>query len=297
MLQQVLGTLPYSPSNRFWLRPKTALVRTGLGNVVLNYRIDGDEGLPPLVLSHGLGLDLTMWEPQMAALSRVFRVLRYDTRGHGASADSAARCTIEDLGRDVLALLDQAGVDRAHFCGFSMGGMIGVWLGIHAPERLDKLVLAHTAARIGPRSMWNERIEIVNASGMRAISEAAMQRWFTPDFLAARPPVVAALREVFERNSAAGYVRCCAAVRDADFLEAIGSIRTPTLVISGILDAATTLADGRVLAERIVGAEFVEVGSAHLSNFEKPTEFSAALLAFLSKDIDAYAAGSPPSRE
>lgn len=237
-----------------------------------------------LVLSHGLGLDLSMWVPQMPAFTRGFRVLRYDTRGHGASPTPVGPCTIETLGRDVLALLDRLGIERMHFCGYSMGGMIGIWLGIHAPERLDKLVLAHTAALIGERSVWDARIETVTAHGMQAISEAAMQRWFTPDFLAARPPVVDALKHVFEQTPAEGYVQCCAAIRDGDFRADIARIEVPTLVLSGTLDPATTLEDGRFLAENIAGSRFVEIDSAHLSNIEKPAEVTAALLGFLCEE-------------
>ncbi|MEO8137337.1 MAG: 3-oxoadipate enol-lactonase [Betaproteobacteria bacterium] len=252
-----------------------------LGNVVLNYRIDGADGLPLLLLSNGLGLDLTMWDPQIAALSRDLRVLRCDTRGHGASSMPAGPCTMADLGRDVLGLLDHAGVDRMHFCGFSLGGMVGQWLGIHAPQRLHKLVLAHTAARIGPPSMWNERIATVNTNGMQAISGAAMERWFTRDFNVRESAVVDALKEVFERNSPAGYVQCCAAIRDVDFTDTIHRIGMSTLVISGTRDNATTLADGQAIAQRIAGSQFVEIDAAHLSNIEKPAEFTKVLLGFL----------------
>lgn len=250
-------------------------------SVVLHYRIDGDDTLPWLVLSGGLGLDLSMWDPQMPALTREFRVLRYDTRGHGASSAATAPFGIEHLGRDVLALLDHAGVARAHFCGFSMGGMIGTWLGIHAPHRLDRLVLAHTAARIGPVSMWNERIETVIAQGMQAISDAAMRRWFTAGFLASHTDIVGALKVSMEQNSPVGYTQCCAAIRDTDFRNTIARIGTPTLVISGTQDIATTPADGCFLAQHIAGSRAVEIDSAHLSNIEKPREFTAALRAFL----------------
>jgi 3-oxoadipate enol-lactonase len=252
-----------------------------LASIDMHYRLDGDEGLPWLVLSNGLGLDLTMWDPQVPALAREYRVLRYDTRGHGASSTPAAPFGIEDLGRDVLALFDHLAVARAHFCGFSMGGLIAVWLGIHAPDRLNKLVLAHTAARIGPQAMWNERIAIVEAQGMQAISDAAMRRWFTPAFIGAHPGVVGALRATMEANSAQGYVQCCAAVRDADFQDQLARIHMPTLVLSGAQDAATTPADARFLAARIAGSEAVEIDAAHLSNLERPQEFTAALRAFL----------------
>jgi 3-oxoadipate enol-lactonase len=250
-------------------------------SIVLNYRFDGDDGLPLLVLSNGLGLDLTMWDPQIPALSDEYRVLRYDTRGHGASSTPSTPFGIEHMGRDVLNLLDHLSVDRVHFCGFSMGGMIGIWLGIHAPERLNKLVLSHTAARIGPQSMWNERIDSVKANGMQAISDAAIRRWFTSGFVVSQPGVVGALKAAMERNSAEGYVQCCAAIRDADFRDQVARIRTPTLVISGKQDVATTPADGRFLAQHIAGSRAAEIDSAHLSNIEQSRQFTAALCAFL----------------
>ena len=250
-------------------------------SVNLNYRIDGSQDLPWLVLSNGLGLGLSMWSPQISGLSRKFRVLRYDTRGHGESAPPPRDATIEQLGRDVLALLDHADITRAHFCGFSMGGMIAMWLGIHVPERIDRLVLAHTAALIGPVSMWNERIATVNAHGMRAISDTAMRRWFTPAFIGQQPAIVAELKRSMESNDADGYVRCCAAVRDADFRDDIDAIRVPTLVMSGAHDAATTPADAVFMTRRIAGSQHAEIDGAHLSNFEKPAEFTDALLGFL----------------
>jgi 3-oxoadipate enol-lactonase len=264
--------------------------RSPPGRATLNARIDGDDRAPLLVLAHGLGLDLTMWTPQMPSLARRYRVLRYDARGHGASPDAVGPCTIDRLGRDVLDLLDDLGAERTHFCGFSMGGQIGIWLGIHASERLDKLVLAHTAAWIGPQSMWNARIATVNRGGMAAISDAAMQRWFTPEFLAREPGTVAALKDVFERTSPAGYVQCCAAIRDADFRDALGAIATPTLVLSGTGDVATTHDDGRFLAARIADAQFASIDAAHLSNYEQPAAFTAALLAFLDAGSGARAA-------
>ena len=248
--------------------------------ITLNYRIDGDDGLPLLVLSNGLGTELSMWDAQIPVLTHAFRVLRYDTRGHGASPAPSQSFSIEHLGRDVLALLDRAGVARAHFCGLSLGGMIGMWLGINAPDRLNSLVLANTAARIGPPTMWNERIGVVNAKGMKAISNAAVARWFTPDFIASQPGAVAEVKVAMERTSAEGYVRCCAAVRDADFRDTIAGIRTPLLVISGAHDVATPPADGLYLAQRIAGSRTLTLDTAHLSNIESPHEFSEAVRSF-----------------
>lgn len=248
--------------------------------VTLHYRLDGDDGLPLLVLSNGLGTELSMWDAQIPVLRHAFRVLRYDTRGHGASSAPSRSFSIEDLGRDVLALLDRAGVACAHFCGLSMGGMIGMWLGINAPDRLNGLVLANTAARIGPPTMWNERIDVVNAKGMKAISDAAVARWFTPDFIARQPDAVAEVKAAMERTSAEGYVRCCAAVRDADFRETIAGIGTPLLAISGAHDVATPPADGLYLAQRIAGSRSLTLDTAHLSNIESPREFGYAVRSF-----------------
>jgi 3-oxoadipate enol-lactonase len=236
------------------------------------------------VLSHGLGLDLRMWEPQMPTLASRFRVLRYDVRGHGGSPVVDGDCTIGALGRDVLSMLDREGIERAHVCGFSMGGQIAQWLGIHAPDRLDRLVLAHTGARIGSVAMWNERIATVEARGMTAISQAAMERWFTPQFFAARPPIVDEMKAVFERTSAEGYIRCCEAIRDADFRDDLRRIVAPTLVIAGTMDPATTLEDGRFLATHIPGARLAELRLAHCSNIEAPDVFTAALVEFLDSD-------------
>lgn len=249
--------------------------------VTLHYRIDGAASLPLLVLSNGLGLDLSMWDPQIAALSQQFRMLRYDTRGHGASDCGTEPFSIERLGRDVLELLATVGDDRMYFCGLSMGGQIGLWLGIHSPHKLTRLVLAHTAARIGPESMWNARIETVLSSGMKAVSAAAMTRWFTPTYIAAQSRSVAALRATMEHCSASGYAQCCAAVRDADFRDEAARIGCPTLVIGGKHDIATTIDDAHFLTNRIAGAELVEIDAAHLSNIERPGEFSDALLTFL----------------
>jgi 3-oxoadipate enol-lactonase len=246
-----------------------------LNNIRLHYALDGAPGAPVLVLSHGLGLALGMWDAQIVALRTRFRVLRYDTRGHGASSIPARPSSIEDLGRDVLALLDHLGVERAHFCGLSLGGITGMWLGIHAPQRIASLVLANTAPQIGTRAMWDARIATVNAHGMPAIADAAIWRWFTPGFIAQSPAVVAGLKEMFERTPAAGYVSCCAANRDADLRDAIGQIGVPTVVIAGQYDIATPTGPGRYVAQRVARARYVELPTAHLSNIEMPDVFAA----------------------
>jgi 3-oxoadipate enol-lactonase len=246
-----------------------------------HYRFDGLPVAPLLVLSNSLGTDLTMWDPQMEALAKEFHVLRYDTRGHGLSGVTPGPYTIDRLGSDVVALLDQLAIERAAFCGLSLGGMIGMWLGIHAPERLSRLVLANTAAQIAPPDLWNARIAKVGAGGMAAISDAVLARWFTPEFVARERGTLGMMKAMMERMPADGYVACCAAVRDMDQRDAIARIVAPTLVIIGEQDGATPPADGRFLAARIPGARSVELPAAHLSNVEMPAEFTAALSSFL----------------
>lgn len=246
-----------------------------INHVEIHYRVDGPPAAPVLVLSNGLGLDLRMWDAQMAALGARVRVLRYDTRGHGKSSIPAGPSTIEDLGRDVVALLDHLRIERVHFCGLSLGGMTGMWLGVNAPQRLSSLVLANTAAHIGTRDMWDQRIATVNSRGMAAIADAAIARWFTSGFIARSPAAAAALRTMFERTPAAGYVSCCAANRDADLRAAVTAIRAPTLIVTGRHDIATPPSEGAWLAERIPGARRAELPTAHLSNLEAAGEFTA----------------------
>jgi 3-oxoadipate enol-lactonase len=247
----------------------------------LNCRVDGPPEAPAVVLSNSLGTDLSMWDAQMPALSARFHVLRYDTRGHGASAVTPGPYTIGELGRDVLMLLDAVKIRRAHFCGLSMGGMIGMWLGVHAPDRIGRIVLANTAPKIGTPEMWNQRIDTVREGGMESIADILLERWFTAGFRARAPEPVARLRAMLTATPAEGYMACCAAVRDMDQREAIAAIRHPTLVIAGTHDPVTPPAEGRAAAERIRGAKYLELDAAHLSNIEAAERFTTELIGFL----------------
>ncbi|AYC32441.1 3-oxoadipate enol-lactonase [Pseudomonas cavernae] len=250
----------------------------------LNYQLDGSEAAPVLVLSNSLGTDLHMWDAQIAAFTEHFCVLRYDTRGHGRSLVSPGPYSIDQLGRDVLALLDALDIERAHFCGLSMGGLIGQWLGIHAGARLGKLVLCNTAAKIAGPEVWNPRIDTVLAGGVQAMHDlrnASILRWFTPEFAAAEPTQVEPIVEMLAQTAPEGYAANCAAVRDADFRAQLGLIEAPTLVVCGSQDPVTTPTDGRFLAEHIRGAEWVEFPAAHLSNVEAGEAFSRRVLDFL----------------
>ncbi|MGG2398659.1 3-oxoadipate enol-lactonase [Pseudomonas sp. SH1-B] len=252
----------------------------------LNYLLEGPDAAPVLVLSNSLGTDLHMWDAQIAALTQHFRVLRYDTRGHGQSLVSPGPYSIEQLGGDVLALLDALGIQQASFCGLSMGGLIGQWLGINAPERITRLVLCNTAAKIGTPEVWNPRIEMVLADGeqaMRGLRDASISRWFTADFAEANPGQVEPIVGMLAQTSPEGYAANCAAVRDADFREQLGSIAAPTLIVCGSADPVTTTADGQFMQARIEGSKLLEFYAAHLSNVQAGDVFSQRVLDFLNQ--------------
>ena len=247
----------------------------------LHYEIAGPPAAPALVFSNSLGATLSMWDSQAPVFQKQFRVLRYDTRGHGQSAATLGPYTIEQLGRDVLSLLDELHFDRVNFCGLSMGGQTGMWLALNAAARLNKLILCNTAAKIGTPEMWNTRIEAARKGGMKSISTAVMERWFSSDFRSKSPDVITTIKQSFERTNPEGYAANCAAIRDFDTRETIAAIHTPTLVISGTHDVATTPADGRYLADHIAGARYVELNAAHLSNIETSDRFNTELNAFV----------------
>ena len=253
-----------------------------VGELRTHYALTGDQA-PVLVFSNSLGTDFSMWDPQMAELQRHFHILRYDTRGHGQSSVTPGDYTIEQLGRDVLALLDSLGLDRVHFCGLSMGGMVGIWLGIHAPNRLRRLVLCNTAARIGTKDTWNTRIATVRKDGMKAVAAAVIERWFTPEFRTTSAEKVARAQQMLENSTPEGYAASCAAIRDMDQRETVAQIKAPTLVIYGGKDPVTPAADAHFLAERISGAVEVELAAAHLSNVEQADAFTEAVSRFLSR--------------
>jgi 3-oxoadipate enol-lactonase len=250
-------------------------------HVRLHYRVDGNAADPPLLMSNSLGATLEMWEPQMAALAPRFRVVRYDTRGHGGSEVPRGPYTIDDLGNDALGLLDALGIARAHFCGLSMGGAIGLWLAVNAPERIGRLVVANTGAKIANADSWNDRIEAVRRGGTASIASAVLARWFPRPLMEQPTPIVARMRATFDALSSEGYAACCAAVRDCDLRRAVHRIHAPTLVITGSQDLSTPPADGRFIADEIRGARYVELPATHLSNVHAAPAFTQALLQFL----------------
>ena len=258
-------------------------------DVTLNYRVDGADDAPPLLMSNSLGTDLDMWSPQIGVLTENFRVIRYDTRGHGASSVPEGPYSIDQLGHDALAVLDQLTIERAHFCGLSMGGLTGLWLAQHAPERIARMVLANTGAKIGNDDFWNARIESIRgagASGLPAnIVDAVVERWFTKRYRGISPQGVARIRRMLVQTSSAGYAANCAAIRDADLRGPLAQIEASTLVIAGTHDPSTPPSLGLEIADAIPDAQYLELDSAHLSNIEQAGAFNAALVHFLTDGL------------
>jgi 3-oxoadipate enol-lactonase len=247
-----------------------------------HYALSGAASAPVVIFSNSLGANFSMWDLQAAELEKKYRVLRYDTRGHGQSSVTPGPYSIEQLGRDVLALLDALNIPRANFCGLSMGGLIGMWLGLNAPARIEKIVLCNTGAKIGSDKGWNSRIEAVSKDGLKGVASGVIERWFTPEFRARSPQVWESALRMLEAAPPQGYAACCEAIRDYDAREKISAIHLPALVIAGSKDSATSPADGRFIAEQIPGAGYLELDAAHLSNIEASEQFTAKLIQFLS---------------
>lgn len=251
------------------------------GAIASYYRFDGHDDRPVLMLAHALGQDHGMWDPQAADLARHFRVLRYDLRGHGGSSVIAGDYSIAELGGDALALADALGIDTFAFCGLSLGGMIGQWLAINAPDRVTRLILANTSPKADAAGMEARR-QAVLSGGMHAVAEVVMGRFFSPRLLGEMPPSVAASRRTLLATNPVGYAACCAAIRDMDQTASASRIRIPALVISGDLDVSLPWSGhSERLAGTIAGAQVVRLPAAHLSNLERPRAFTAALFTFL----------------
>jgi len=247
----------------------------------LFYRFDGAVSAPVVVLANSLGTNLRMWDGQIEALTEHFRVLRYDMRGHGASSLSEGAIDIERLAQDVLALLDGLSLERVHFCGLSLGGMVGLWLGARASQRLNRLVLCNTAPLIGPASLWNDRIDAVQQHGMAGIALKVLGRWLSPSFRERDFETAARFWEMLLETTRDGYVAACRAVRDMDLRDCVADVCVPTLIVAGELDQATPAAEARWLAGHIHAAQYVELPAAHLSNVEAEGRFNASVVQFL----------------
>lgn len=251
------------------------------GGCHIRVEIDGPATAPALIFSNSLGANLHMWDEQAKALSKNFRVVRYDRRGHGKSDAPKGPYTVDRLGKDVIAILDSLKIERAYFCGLSMGSMTGMWLGRFAAECFNKLILSNTGARIGDLVTWNARIQTVLGKGIAAIVDSVLERWFSKTFREGNTQAVSAVRKMLLTTPAHGYAGCSAAIRDADQRWDIATIKLPTLVIAGRLDPATPAKDGEFITNRIKGCQLVTLDAAHLSNLEKPQQYIDTLEKFL----------------
>ena len=255
-----------------------------LNDVVIHYEFDQSAGTdrPVLVLSNSLGTDLSMWKPQVLSLASKYRLLRYDTRGHGDSPAASTPYTMAQLGQDVIGLMDSLQISKASFCGLSMGGMIGIYIGINSPERIENLILANTNAYTAQPEFWQKRIDtLLNDGGIPTIVDGVMARFFSPEFTSASPAVVAQVKAGMLATPLQGYVACCAAIRDMDFREGLSRIQAPTLVIAGRKDLASPPENGQYIAANIKGARYAEIAAAHISNLEEPAEFTKLVADFM----------------
>ncbi|MDG4786890.1 3-oxoadipate enol-lactonase [Micromonospora sp. WMMD1102] len=244
--------------------------------------VDGPSGAPALVLGSSLGTSGAMWLPQLPALTRRYRVIRYDHLGHGDSDVPAGPYTIAELGRAVLGLLDDLDLPRVSYAGLSLGGMVGMWLAANAPERIDRLVLLCTSAWLGPAAGWRDRAAATRTGGMETVADAVLGRWFTPDFAVRRPELVAAYRSMLTATPPEGYAGCCEAIAAMDLRDDLARIAAPTLVLAGADDPAVPVEHARLLADRIPGAGLGIIdGAAHLASVEQPDRVGRLILAHL----------------
>ncbi|WP_330982559.1 MULTISPECIES: 3-oxoadipate enol-lactonase [Enterobacterales] len=247
--------------------------------MMLHYQLDGPEDAPVLVLSNSMGTTLSLWEPQLKALTAHFRVLRYDMHGHGQT-QKRGKVTLAQLGEDVIALLDHLNIDKACFCGISVGGLIGLWLARFAPERFYGLVVANTAARIGDQASWLSRARAVRQEGMDVVAAGTTDRWFTHSFRQHYPEVVEPLVHQLTQMDPEGYAESCEALAGADLRTEVGAITAPVMIIAGEHDPVATVADADFLHQQITGSQRVTLPASHLSNVEAAEVFTAAVLTY-----------------
>jgi 3-oxoadipate enol-lactonase len=252
-----------------------------LPDVQIYYEWAGAEDKPVLLFSNSLGTNLHMWSGQIDEFKKYFRLLRYDKRGHGQSSVAPGPYTLDQLGWDVVRLLDALRLNKVYFCGLSVGGATGIFLGADAPKRFYKLALCNTAPKFGTADTWSARIKAVQSGGMKAVAGAVVERWLTPQFRTSHPKETQAVLSMLEAANPSGYIATCEAVRDTDLHGTLTNISLPCLVIAGTHDASATVADGHFIADKIPGAKYVELNAAHLSNIEARDDFNREVLQFL----------------
>jgi 3-oxoadipate enol-lactonase len=249
----------------------------------INVEVEGPENAPVLIMSNSLGTTLHMWDGQVAPFTQHFRLVRFDRRGHGKSGVPNGPYSMEMLGRDVLAIMDGLGIRQANWCGLSMGGMEGMWLGANAPERFERLVLSNTSSYFADKKGWNDRLALVRDKGVPAFAAPNMERWFTKGFRERDPQAIARMQAMFAATPLEGYIACGKAVRDMDHRDLLPRIKPPTLVIIGRHDPATVPEAGEYICKTIPGAEHFMIDAAHISNIEQPLQFNDAVLGFLTR--------------
>jgi 3-oxoadipate enol-lactonase len=247
----------------------------------IHVEVEGPEHAPVLMLSNSLGTNLHMWDDQVAPFTRHFRVVRYDRRGHGQSDAPKGPYSMEMLGRDVLAILDGLGIAKMHWCGLSIGGMVGMWLGANAPQRIDKLILSNTASYFPDRTVWDGRIKLVREQGLSAVIDGTMERWFTKQFREHSPQAAERIRTMFLATNPEGYIGCGEAIRDMDHRPLLAKINRPTLVIAGRHDLGTPLEAGEFIAQHTPNARLAVLETAHIANMEQPKIYADTVLKFL----------------
>jgi 3-oxoadipate enol-lactonase len=247
----------------------------------LHVEVEGREGAPVLLLSNSLGTNLHMWDEQVPEFARHFRVVRYDRRGHGKSGVPKGPYSMERFGRDVLSILNALKIDRTSWCGLSMGGMVGQWLGANAANRIDKLILSNTNFHYADKTPWNDRIKLVREKGLGELVGTNMERWFTKDFRTRAPRAIARMTEAFLATDPVGYIASCEAIRDMDFTASNSNITAPTLVIVGKHDPATPPSAGEAIQKQIKGAKLASLDAAHIANVEQVKQYTETVLNFL----------------
>lgn len=252
-----------------------------LNDIALHYQTFGDTDKPALIFSNSLGTNLSMWQQQLDYFQAHFFVICYDTRGHGSSSAPPGPYTLEQLGLDVIHLLDHLKIQTASFCGISMGGLTGQWLAIHYPERFNHVVVCNTAAKIGQEQAWLERASLVREQGLKPIAATAASRWFTEPFIQSQTAIVKHLSNDLAAGSSEGYASCCEALAKADLRDQLKKIKVPVLIIAGTADPVTTVEDAEFMLERIPNAQFAKINASHISNIEQPEIFNQIISDFI----------------
>lgn len=247
----------------------------------INVQVDGRKDAPALMLSNSMGCSLEMWQPQMATFAERFRVIRYDRRGHGQSAPSDAGYSVERFGKDAVAILDHLGVDKAHWCGISLGGIVGQWMAAMAPKRIDRLVLSNTTSYVADPTNWLNRIKVVQESGLASIADAVLAGWLTEGYRGSHPEVVASLRQMLVSTDPTAYAGCCATLSKLDQRALLSRIVCQTLIIAGEHDKSTPIPAAELLKSKIPHARMETIEAAHISNVEAADKFTQLVLSFL----------------